>query len=136
QCGLLLLGVEQVKQSEDSHGHAAGDRVLVELARLIWSISRRTDRLFRFGGEEFVLLLPSLGEAGLEAAGNNMVRTVAAQLCCHGKPVTISIGGALLQPGDDKIGRASCRERKSKLIVAEGAAVIELARTDKGACRR
>ena len=135
QCGLLLLDIDHFKQINDNHGHAAGDRVLVELARLIWNISRRTDRLFRLGGEEFVLLLPSLGEAGLEAAGNNMVRTVAAQLRCHGKPVTISIGGALLQPGDDSnswMKRADVRLYQAKnggrnrSVVAEGHADLRV----------
>lgn len=100
-CGLLLMDIDHFKQINDTHGHAEGDRVLVELARLIWNISRRTDRLFRLGGEEFVLLLPNITLSGLEGAGNNIVRTVEAQLRCHGRPVTISIGGALLEPGDE-----------------------------------
>lgn len=117
QCGLLLLDIDHFKLINDTHGHAEGDRVLVEMARLVWSISRRTDRLFRLGGEEFVLLLPNIGPPGLESAGNNLVRTVAAQLRCHGKPVTISIGGALIEPGDDSISwmhRADVRLYQAK----------------------
>ena len=102
-CGLLLLDIDHFKGINDSYGHAEGDRVLVELARLIWKTSRRTDRLFRLGGEEFVLLLPNVDVIGLVTAGNNIVRTVAAELRSHGEQVTMSIGGALLEPEDDSI---------------------------------
>lgn len=103
QCGLLLLDIDHFKQVNDNHGHVEGDRVLVELAGLVWSSSRRTDRLFRLGGEEFVLLLPNIGSAGLEAAAGNIVSVVAAGLRSHGQQITVSIGGTLLEPGDDSI---------------------------------
>ncbi|NLY58188.1 MAG: diguanylate cyclase [Gammaproteobacteria bacterium] len=102
-CGLLLLDIDHFKSINDSFGHAEGDRVLVELARLVWKSSRRTDRLFRLGGEEFVLLLPNIDMAGLTTAGQSIVLTVAGQLRSCGKQVTVSIGGALLEPGDDSI---------------------------------
>lgn len=103
QCGLLLLDIDHFKQINDSHGHMEGDRVLVELADLVWKSSRRTDRLFRLGGEEFVLLLPNVSQSGLETAANNILSTVAARLRSQGEPVTVSIGGTLLEPGDDSI---------------------------------
>lgn len=103
QCGLLLLDIDHFKSINDSHGHAEGDRVLIELANLVWQSSRRTDRLFRLGGEEFVLLLPNIDQRGLIKAGENIVLTVAANLRSHGKQVTVSIGGSLLEKDDDSI---------------------------------
>lgn len=103
QCGLLLLDIDHFKRINDNHGHVEGDRVLVELANLVWSSSRRTDRLFRLGGEEFVLLLPNIAPAGLETAARNIVTVVAAGLRSHGQQVTVSIGGSLLERGDDSI---------------------------------
>lgn len=103
QCGLLLLDLDNFKQINDNHGHGEGDRVLVELARLVRSSSRTTDRLFRLGGEEFVLLLANVDVAGLETAAQHIVASVGAKLRSHDQQVTVSIGGALLEPGDDSI---------------------------------
>lgn len=101
QCGLLLLDLDHFKRVNDSHGHAEGDRVLIALANLVWQSSRRTDRLFRFGGEEFVLLLPNVDQTGLATAADNIVFSVAQNLRSGGEPVTVSIGGSMLEPGDD-----------------------------------
>lgn len=101
QCGLLLLDIDHFKRINDNYGHVEGDRVLVELAHIIWRSSRRTDRLFRLGGEEFVLLLPNIGPAGLETAARNIVSTVAESLRSHDQQITVSIGGSLLEPDDD-----------------------------------
>ena len=56
--GLALLDLDHFKRINDECGHDAGDRVLVEFATLLRGLVRRSDGLFRFGGEEFVLLLP------------------------------------------------------------------------------
>ena len=101
QCGLLLLDLDHFKRINDSHGHAEGDRVLIALANLLWQGSRRTDRLVRFGGEEFVLLLPNVDQAGLAKAADHIVTSVAQNLLSGGEPVTISVGGSLLEPDDD-----------------------------------
>lgn len=100
QCGLLLLDIDHFKRINDTQGHAEGDRVLIELAKLIQASSRRTDRLFRFGGEEFVLLLPNVDRSGLTTAADNLVLAIAQTLRSGGTPVTVSIGGSLLEHGD------------------------------------
>src|SRR5690606_26887892 len=61
---------------------------------------RDSDRLFRFGGEEFVLLLPGVDLAGLQKAAENLRCKIAAQLRSPGGPVTASLGIALLCPGE------------------------------------
>ncbi len=62
---LILIDIDHFKQVNDQHGHSVGDQVLVELVRLINKRLRQSDRLFRFGGEEFLVLLP---DTGLDAA--------------------------------------------------------------------
>jgi diguanylate cyclase (GGDEF)-like protein len=99
--GLLMLDLDHFKQINDRHGHEAGDQVLISFANLIRKSTRATDRLFRFGGEEFVLLLPGTDMAGLRQAGANLRRKIGAGLAGPGGAVTSSLGGALLRPGED-----------------------------------
>lgn len=98
--GLIMLDLDRFKQVNDEYGHDAGDRVLVDLTALIEETIRDSDRLFRFGGEEFVLLLPGVDLAGLQKAAENLRCTIAAQLRSPGGPVTASLGIALLCPGE------------------------------------
>src|SRR3546814_3070311 len=63
---LAMLDLDHFKTVNDRFGHEAGDQVLVDLAELLRAHSRPEDRLFRFGGEEFVLLLLGVDEARSE----------------------------------------------------------------------
>jgi diguanylate cyclase (GGDEF)-like protein len=65
QMSVLMIDVDHFKQLNDSHGHAAGDRALLQLATLMSSHLRDVDHLARWGGEEFLALLPATsgGEA-------------------------------------------------------------------------
>ncbi|PRB74787.1 GGDEF domain-containing protein [Pseudomonas sp. MYb185] len=103
-CGLLIMDLDHFKQVNDQFGHAEGGRVLIEFTRIALANSRRSDRLFRLGGEEFVLLLPNVDQSGLETAANNIGTAIEAQLRSSSGPVTVSIGGALLEEGDDNLG--------------------------------
>ncbi|MDD0842794.1 GGDEF domain-containing protein [Pseudomonas sp. Gutcm_11s] len=95
--GVLAMDLDHFKQINDQHGHQAGDQVLIDYVKLIKSSSRHEDRLFRFGGEEFLLLLPDTDLAGLEAAAQHLLHTVRDSLRGPGGPVTMSIGGAMLR---------------------------------------
>lgn len=97
QYGVLAMDLDHFKQINDQHGHHAGDLVLVEFVELIKSCSRKEDRLFRFGGEEFLLLLPDTDPHGLKAAADNLLECVRAQLRGPAGPVSVSIGGATLR---------------------------------------
>jgi len=59
--GVALIDLDDFKQVNDSRGHATGDRALVHLAHLMRATLRPTDRIARFGGEEFLVLLPDTG---------------------------------------------------------------------------
>ncbi|WP_256203130.1 GGDEF domain-containing protein [Pseudomonas sp. ML96] len=95
--GVLAMDLDHFKLINDQHGHQAGDQVLIDYVRLIKSSSRQEDRLFRFGGEEFLLLLPDTDPQGLEAAAQHLLQTVRDNLRGPGGPVTMSIGGAMLR---------------------------------------
>lgn len=98
--GMLLMDLDHFKLINDQFGHHAGDQVLVAFAELIKSASRQEDRLFRFGGEEFLLLLPNTDRQGLQAAATHLQRQIALDLKSPGGPVTVSMGGAILRKGE------------------------------------
>jgi diguanylate cyclase (GGDEF)-like protein len=61
---VLALDLDHFKRINDSHGHHAGDRVLEQIARIMKETARDTDSVARFGGDEFVILLPDTGWQG------------------------------------------------------------------------
>ena len=99
--GVLVMDLDHFKRVNDQFGHHAGDKVLIDFVELIQRSCRQEDRLFRFGGEEFLLLLPGTTPQGLKAAAHNLQLQVRASLHGPGGPVTTSIGGAMLAEGEN-----------------------------------
>lgn len=99
--GLLMLDLDHFKEVNDQYGHGQGDEVLKQFAHLVTTHSRHEDRLFRFGGEEFVLLLSNVRDQSMILAARHVQQTIRDQLSVHGQPVTCSIGAALAAPEDN-----------------------------------
>lgn len=98
--GLALLDIDHFKRINDTYGHGVGDQVLSELVAMIEQNTRKTDQLFRYGGEEFVLLLPDVDSTGLRAVVQNLQQVLRKYMHCPGGPVTVSFGVASLRPGE------------------------------------
>lgn len=100
---LLLLDVDHFKAINDAYGHPAGDQVLVEVASRCQQALRATDLLARWGGEEFIVLLPNTPVLQAQQLAERMRETVSAsaQLTVGGEPVqvTVSVGAAGAAPG-------------------------------------
>ena len=97
---LVLFDLDRFKQVNDRHGHQVGDQVLTQVAALVRRQLRASDTLARWGGEEFVILVP---ESGLEEAGQlaeKLRLAVAACSCPSVGGLTISLGVALFTPAD------------------------------------
>ena len=95
--GLVMIDLDAFKAVNDTMGHQAGDRLLREIASAIQGTSRETDSVFRYGGDEFAVLLPRSDAAGLAAAAERVraaVAAVGAQWTVSGGTVSASIGTA------------------------------------------
>jgi diguanylate cyclase (GGDEF)-like protein len=98
---VALIDVDHFKRINDRCGHAMGDRVLVQLGHRLAADLRASDRLGRWGGEEFLLIS---GHTPLPAAlelADRLRASVAAFAFGHGDPVTVSVGVAQVRQGDD-----------------------------------
>ncbi len=98
QMALLLIDIDHFKKVNDSLGHLEGDRVLTEFVANIKSLLRSADLLGRFGGEEFVVLLP---ETTL-AVANTVAERVRSAMSSWGGP-TVSIGVTSSQATGDSV---------------------------------
>ena len=98
---VAVLDLDHFKQVNDQHGHDAGDRVLIAVAERVQACVRKRDRLYRLGGEEFVLLLPDTDHSGARAALEKVRDAIQAEPLADGLRVTTSIGAATLDAEDD-----------------------------------
>lgn len=96
RAGLLVLDIDRFKVVNDTFGHAAGDTVLIDLATLLREELREGDAVYRFGGEEFVMLLPVSSEQALTRAAERVRDAVASRLVGPGGQITVAVGGAML----------------------------------------
>lgn len=97
QGALYLLDLDHFKRINDEHGHAAGDAVLVEVARRLQATLREEDLVVRWGGEEFLVLVRTITPDRVEPMAQRLLNAVAALPVSYGErriPVTTSIGFA------------------------------------------
>jgi diguanylate cyclase (GGDEF)-like protein/PAS domain S-box-containing protein len=95
---LLLLDIDHFKAINDIHGHLVGDRILIELTGLIGHHLREVDVLARWGGEEFVILMPHCGASESLHAAEKLRALVADRAFPEVGAVTVSIGVAEFRP--------------------------------------
>jgi diguanylate cyclase (GGDEF)-like protein len=100
QSSMLLLDIDHFKQINDNYGHAAGDKVLVHLCELIRSRTRKSDEIFRYGGEEFIVIAAGASLRAASGMAENLRALIAATNIIDGCPITVSIGVASLESGE------------------------------------
>lgn len=97
---LIAIDLDHFKEINDTMGHDAGDTVLRDIATLLVKRIRRSDRTFRMGGEEFVIMLyDTNAEQGLQLA-EELRNAIELHQFLPDHPVTASLGVAVLQPGE------------------------------------
>lgn len=121
---VVMADIDRFKAINDEHGHAAGDEVLKHITRLLGQVVRAGDAVTRYGGEEFLLVLPSVG------AGRAIMVAERARAAVEKHPTpfgavnihaTISLGVAERQPG----------ERRGELLARADAALYEAKRAGR-----
>jgi len=91
---LFMIDIDYFKKYNDTYGHPEGDKVLRNAAQVFINATREEDMVFRYGGEEFAIILPGTTQYDARNVGVRLLEMVRAQL-----PVTISVGLAVI-PGD------------------------------------
>lgn len=113
---LLMIDVDHFKQINDSHGHPAGDAVLVHIAQLLQAQLRTIDKLGRIGGEEFAIMLVDTRAAAAETVIERLLEAIRSRPAEHPethRPIalTASIGCTENHPDDDELTSMSRADR-------------------------
>ncbi|HRQ63669.1 MAG TPA: diguanylate cyclase [Xanthomonadaceae bacterium] len=132
--GLILMDLDHFKRVNDRFGHGEGDRVLVSFTRVVARNTRKVDRLFRLGGEEFVLLVSATTPAGLRMTADKLRECVEVELLYPDGVVTVSAGAVMLRAGEhwqDWLRRADAALYRAKnggrnrVVVDEDESAVE-----------
>ncbi|MFZ5537622.1 MAG: GGDEF domain-containing protein [Pseudomonadota bacterium] len=100
---LMMLDMDGFKEVNDRHGHLVGDELLKHFARLVKATARGSDMLFRFGGDEFALLMPETDMDGARQLARRLREVLVVQPLLQGEetiPLQSSIGVAQWLPGE------------------------------------
>jgi diguanylate cyclase (GGDEF)-like protein len=137
---LCFLDLDRFKTVNDTYGYAAGDALLVDVCRRLRTELRASDLVFRWGGEEFVVLAPHVESAELRDFAERLRLLVATRpFSIDGRPRTItgSVGAVLLddgRPADAALEAAGRLVRKAKLT--RNSAAVETASDGADTTRR
>ncbi|MEP7183911.1 MAG: GGDEF domain-containing protein [Betaproteobacteria bacterium] len=96
---LAFIDVDDFKRVNDSAGHDAGDRVLKHVAAALRSRLRETDIVARYGGDEFIVLLPNADEVAARATAEKLMRAVGEAMRGSEWPVSVSVGAVTCASG-------------------------------------
>jgi diguanylate cyclase (GGDEF)-like protein len=117
--GLLIMDLDRFKRLNDSRGHLAGDAALRGVADVLRKTGRIGDGLYRYGGEEFLIILHDADQAVLESAGQRFIRGIEAAGIPH--PDNAPHGVLTASAGAVELSQANCVDVDSALRAADEA---------------
>ena len=100
---ILMLDIDDFKLINDTHGHIAGDKILIFIANILKKTLRDGDKIFRYGGEEFIIILNRIDNEHCEKITHRLLQLVSQnKLIYKGEnlQVTMSIGATVYTPND------------------------------------
>ena len=131
-----MMDLDAFKAFNDTHGHPAGDELLRAIAAAIVGVLREHDRAYRYGGDEFAVILPGLGHAQAEAVGERIraavVGAVTGVAGGAGPAVGISVGVATF-PHDGRSKDALVRAADADLYLTKPSHAAAVSRPESGA---
>ncbi len=98
---VMMLDIDHFKKVNDTYGHSTGDAVLKSTAQVFSTNLRKADIIGRYGGEEFLVILPVTGELGATLLAKRLLKVVSENVIKskkHSVTVTVSIGIATFDP--------------------------------------
>jgi two-component system cell cycle response regulator len=120
--GVVLADLDHFKSINDTFGHFAGDEVLREFSRRMQNSIRPYDAIGRYGGEEFLIVLPGSDESGTANQAERMRKALDAEpilINQEGRAVTCSFGATSWRPGMDKDSESLIRIADAALYAAK-----------------
>ncbi len=132
--GLIVFDLDHFKRINDRYGHEAGDSVLIQVANAVRGTTRKNDRFFRLGGEEFALLIPDTDPSTLRDIAEKIRLTIQSEVRCGDTAITISLGGGILRNGemtDDWRARVDAAMYRAKNQGRNRTVIDELVSADK-----
>lgn len=118
-CTVLLIDIDHFKSINDQHGHLVGDRIITQVAAELGRHLDAGTQLFRYGGEEFAILLKQT-DAHQSAVLAERLRAAIAEFDFQGVAVTVSIGVALWQSGQGSLSSAISRADQALYAAKRG----------------
>ncbi|MFA4844694.1 MAG: GGDEF domain-containing protein [Candidatus Margulisiibacteriota bacterium] len=117
---LIIFDIDYFKKINDCFGHSVGDKVLFEVATTIKNTLRSADIPFRYGGEEFVVILPDTQISGAKIVAEKIRAAVEAlQLNSKGKQITVTISGGIAILNKDEVSENLISRADSALYRAK-----------------
>ena len=99
---LVMIDIDHFKVVNDTYGHDIGDYVLQEFSSIISNLIRESDRFGRWGGEEFLIILPEVEEEQIMPFAHKLKEAVATHIFKDIDPITISVGVSIFHENDTK----------------------------------
>lgn len=127
---ILVLDLDRFKSLNDTYGHTTGDRVLREVAQLLQEECREGDMAGRWGGEEFMMILPQIDLAGAAEVAERIRRRIKETTFSDGVRATISIGVASYGDGHTTGGLFAQADRALYAAKAGGRDRVEVTSPD------
>jgi diguanylate cyclase (GGDEF)-like protein len=119
---LLFFDLDRLKEVNDRYGHLCGSKVLIELVTLIKSLLRRSDKVFRFGGDEFVLTMPETDQEGAVRAAHRLRKAIRSHRFKVMEGVEVSLTasfGIATYPDDGATGEALMRHADEAMYLVK-----------------
>jgi diguanylate cyclase (GGDEF)-like protein len=116
---LILLDLDHFKRYNDEHGHLAGDAALGRVGAILTRVVRGGDRVFRFGGEEFLILLPEVSLTETVGIAERIRESVERDHLPGVPDLTVSAGVALNDPADGRDPAPLLRRADKALYLAK-----------------